>query len=340
MATNTNSFFSRKKKTSENGDESSVTKKRISLRNPVVVTEEIVIQNKKENNTATNMTPTISHPLEEKETETQIPTSPPPPSPHLQALFDNNNEDNPNDNNHKIVQLVRIVGLFIIVFILAVALIINFSPSFNETQDSNEIEQISQIEQYYPIVQFMSAGKCMVLMPEQIVEGGMHHIAQLNKIRDSMNYYMENRTYDGICAIDIGYPICYCMLRQKKSKQVIGLYNFNITSMSNSLRNNQESSHFCPDQSFQFVPRATTIVVEYLVEDGGYMQREFYQEDSFALQNMWELNHGITVCERNNKLNEIEQNYRLHISSAVDPGTNFKSRKQSSVSEKTIYIEN
>ena len=287
-------------------------------------------------------TAVTSHPLTETPERTAEPERPvPPPKPEVPPRLGKQRQRE-SVGSFGIIEIGIVIFMCIVSVALAIFLIPRTSsptttpPPQTTPQphadpiDNEDEEEIApppaspSAPTHYPLVQFMAAGKCMVVMPEQLIKGSEHYLASLEKIRESMEHYMEHYQYDGICALDIGYPICFCMLRQKKSRQVIGLYNFNITTMSNSLLYNQESSHFCEENEFRYVARSTTVVVEYLVEDGGYMEREFYQQDSFAVQNMWELNQGVPVCEREERIEYIQQCYRMHITSARNPSANMR----------------
>lgn len=118
----------------------------------------------------------------------------------------------------------------------------------------------------------------------------------LRRITNSMLYHMKQNNYSGICAMDIGEPLCYCMMYQPESKRAIPLFNLNITGHKESVSLHKEGSHFCGDDYTRFVRRFNRVRVEYLSVDLDHIQRVFEFTDAFIVQQLADVSVGITSC--------------------------------------------
>ena len=164
--------------------------------------------------------------------------------------------------------------------------------------------------------------------------------SEISEIMNNLMLYAINENYSGICAMDIGYPVSICVLRNNldnkndsrtcdtintecKSYGCMNtnmgdefsiLINFNITSISDDMSYNEESNHFCRDtmEFEKYIIRSNKIKIEYIGIDGFYIQNHIHGKLSFILQHLWELNNGILICNRGENKDKIEKLYSEH----------------------------
>lgn len=171
-----------------------------------------------------------------------------------------------------------------------------------------------------PLVNNLVSPLCIYIPPEVITrelspvmaQGGIKHkFLGLRNITDTLKHYLIREKYQAICAIDVGKPLCYCMLHSKSTDTIVSLFNMNITATSKVSVIQEEFSHFCTETEIDahtgqtlrkkipnYVPRAQTVKIEYHNRDGKRIAKEFSGSDSFILQQIWDINHNKLPCNK------------------------------------------
>ena len=233
------------------------------------------------------------------------------------SLFTNNDEPklaphkNEEDNIVIVIpkKVIKIVSMILIAIILIVIIHYISNTTGNVTKEPTEdIENNSTFTKSFikPIKDAFPYMKCIVTKKgEKTMNTYLKYLEKefdFNQTRHSMIEYVKNNGYDGICAFDVGIPLCYCILKYEKNN-MLEMFNLNITNFSKEYVMHEEMSHFCEEKGKILKNRKKHVWTEYNLIDGTKMDKYWSNYNSYYIQHMVDLNNGITICDKpeNNK---------------------------------------
>lgn len=122
----------------------------------------------------------------------------------------------------------------------------------------------------------------------------------LAHLRSSMLHHMNAKGYRGICAMNLGIPLCYMLVNTGQDHDfngVLDMYNVNITGKSQSTVSSLEGSPMCIAGAV-YVTRYSSIYTEFMNAEGEVMEYVYMKGNlSTAVQHLYALEHGIRPCD-------------------------------------------
>ena len=143
----------------------------------------------------------------------------------------------------------------------------------------------------------LSADSCLTVWPNELLTGRLFQQSyDLSSLELNLRYHLiQNPDAHALCAIHLEtVPICACMLRTF-NRPFEMMYNMNITGFQLSKGMHEEGSTFCADVK-KWIERFMGVWIEWVAEDGVKYTRFFEDLPAMTLQQVWENNHGITIC--------------------------------------------
>jgi len=159
----------------------------------------------------------------------------------------------------------------------------------------------------YPMVRNLNS-ICINVDPTTILDDQyMNQEFDFTHLRYSMSHHM-NEGLEGICALHLGVPLCYCMLKTVDN-QWLYMFNTNITGSSELTVLNEEYSNFCPQDEFIAVERTEQVWITFHTEKGLKIKNIFDGFDAYNLQHLVDVSNGNSICDSNKQ----ETIYNLYV---------------------------
>ena len=197
-----------------------------------------------------------------------------------------------------LVGLASLVAFLYLVGLVSLAVLTMSASDNNNNDDEPTITTDSndKVEQYYcdllPLVdQFYSTG-CVPILSQRLVDASSNNNSSSSKDLLSVllkSMEREMRTYDGVCAMDFGIPLCLCMAPMPDEEQPLLLANMNVTGHSQELYMRQERWR---DREQPRAHRYERVLVEFYNQHGVYERRRFGIPDSFLVQQLVDVAQG------------------------------------------------